>query len=94
MPGLNLRQSNRSDVEKWPSAPTYSQTRAAARKREAIASPHIEEGLTIGVQIVGRRWSEMHLLGVCRTLESAQALPGFRPPPDLGAAPIRTIAES
>jgi amidase len=41
-----------------------------------------------GVQIVGPRWSEMHLLGVCRTLESVQALPGFRPPPEL-SAPIK-----
>ena len=47
------------------------------------------EGLPVGVQIVGPRWSEMRLLGVCRTLESVQALPGFRPPPDL-SAPIRT----
>jgi amidase len=40
-----------------------------------------DEGLPVGVQIVGRRWSEMRLLGVCRALESVQALPGFRPPP-------------
>ena len=39
------------------------------------------EGLPVGVQIVGPRWSEMRLLGVCRALESVQALPGFRPPP-------------
>jgi amidase len=46
-------------------------------------------GLPVGVQIVGPRWSEMHLLGVCRTLESIQALPGFQPPPDL-SAPIQS----
>ena len=40
-----------------------------------------DEGLPIGVQIVGRQWSEMRLLEVCRTLESVQALPGFQPPP-------------
>jgi amidase len=39
-----------------------------------------DEGLPVGVQIVGPRWSEMRLLSVCRTLESVQALPGFRPP--------------
>jgi amidase len=47
-----------------------------------------DEGLPLGVQIVGPRWSEMRLLGVCRTLESVQALPGFRPPPNL-----RDVAE-
>jgi amidase len=41
-----------------------------------------DEGLPVGVQIVGRQWSEMRLLGICRALESVQALPGFRPPPD------------
>jgi amidase len=40
-----------------------------------------DEGLPVGVQIVGPRWSEMRLLSVCRALESVQALPGFRPPP-------------
>jgi amidase len=39
------------------------------------------EGLPIGVQIVGPRWSETRLLRICRTLESAGILPGFRPPP-------------
>ena len=40
-----------------------------------------DEGLPVGVQIVGPRWSEMGLLAICRALESAQVLPGFRPPP-------------
>jgi amidase len=40
-----------------------------------------EEGLPVGVQIVGPRWSEMRLVGVCRALESVRALPGFQPPP-------------
>ena len=53
-----------------------------------------DEGLPVGVQIVGPRWSEMRLLSICRALESAQALPGFRPPPDLREAPIKTMAES
>ena len=42
-----------------------------------------DDGLPIGVQIVGPRWSEMRLLSVCRALESAQALPGFSAPPAL-----------
>ena len=42
-----------------------------------------EDGLPIGVQIVGPRWSEMSLLNIARALESAQILPGFRPPPPL-----------
>ncbi|MEO8258793.1 MAG: amidase family protein [Acidobacteriota bacterium] len=40
------------------------------------------EGLPVGVQMVGPRWSEMRLLAVCRALEEVQALPGFRPPPN------------
>jgi amidase len=40
-----------------------------------------DEGLPIGVQIVGPRWSEMRLLDVARALEDAGALPGFQPPP-------------
>jgi amidase len=40
-----------------------------------------DEGLPVGVQIVGPRWSDMRLLSVCRALESVQVLPGFRPPP-------------
>jgi amidase len=50
-----------------------------------------DEGLPVGVQIVGPRWSEMRLLDVCRTLESVQALPGFRPPPDETAPHEETI---
>jgi amidase len=38
------------------------------------------EGLPVGVQIVGPRWSEMRLLGIGRTLEAVEALPGFQPP--------------
>jgi len=41
-----------------------------------------DDGLPIGVQIVGPQWSEMRLLEICRTLESVQALPGFQPPPE------------
>ena len=59
----------------------------------AVVAPAGEddEGMPVGVQIVGPRWSEMRLLGVCRALESVQALPGFRPPPDLREAPIKTM---
>jgi amidase len=39
------------------------------------------DGLPIGIQFVGPRWSEMRLLAVARALEEAGILPGFRPPP-------------
>lgn len=40
-------------------------------------------GLPIGIQIAGPRWSEMRLLGIARELETAGILPGFaRPPTD------------
>ena len=40
-----------------------------------------QDGLPIGIQIVGPRWSEMRLLAIARALEEAGILPGFRPPP-------------
>ena len=39
------------------------------------------DGLPVGVQLVGPRWSEPRLLGIARELERAGVLPGFRPPP-------------
>jgi amidase len=41
-----------------------------------------DDGLPVGIQIVGPRWSEMRLLDIGRALEQAGILPGFRPPPD------------
>jgi Asp-tRNA(Asn)/Glu-tRNA(Gln) amidotransferase A subunit family amidase len=38
-------------------------------------------GLPIGIQIAGPRWSEMRLLGIARKLETAGILPGFARPP-------------
>ncbi|HYU16886.1 MAG TPA: amidase family protein [Candidatus Acidoferrum sp.] len=40
------------------------------------------DGLPIGVQIVGPRWSEVGLLEIGRELEEAGILPGFQPPPN------------
>jgi amidase len=40
-----------------------------------------QDGLPIGVQIMGPQWSEARLLQICRALESAKVLPGFKPPP-------------
>lgn len=39
------------------------------------------DGLPIGIQIVGPRWTEMRLLEIARQLEQAGILPGFQPPP-------------
>jgi amidase len=38
------------------------------------------EGLPIGVQLVGRRWSDSRLLGVAKAISGASG--GFQPPPD------------
>jgi amidase len=46
------------------------------------------QGLPIGVQIVGPRWSEMRLLDLARALEEAGVLPGFRAPPPLNNEPV------
>jgi amidase len=37
------------------------------------------EGLPIGLQIVGRRWDDMRILGIARTL--SEVIGPFRPPP-------------
>jgi len=39
------------------------------------------DGLPVGLQIVGPRWSEVRLLEVAGALEKAGILPGFTPPP-------------
>ena len=39
------------------------------------------DGLPVGVQVVGPRWSEPRLLGIARELERAGVLPGFQAPP-------------
>jgi amidase len=41
------------------------------------------DGLPVGVQLVGPRWSEPRLLEIARELERAGVLPGFRAPPGL-----------
>ena len=41
-----------------------------------------DDGLPIGVQIVGPLWSEMSILHIARQLERTGVLPGFQPPPD------------
>jgi amidase len=40
-----------------------------------------DEGLPVGVQLIGRRWSEESLIAAARALELAGVLPGFSPPP-------------
>jgi amidase len=40
-----------------------------------------DDGLPIGVQIVGPRWSDLRLCAIARAFESARLLPGFRAPP-------------
>jgi amidase len=40
-----------------------------------------DDGLPIGIQLVGPRWSDMRLVDVARELEQAEILPAFRPPP-------------
>lgn len=41
-----------------------------------------EDGLPIGLQLVGPRWSERRLIAICRALETDGVLPGFVPPPE------------
>jgi len=41
------------------------------------------DGLPVGIQVVGPRWSELRLLGIAGELERAGVLPGFQVPPGL-----------
>jgi amidase len=47
----------------------------------AVPAGFDEDGLPVGVQIVGPRWSETRLLEIARQLEQEGILPGFRAPP-------------
>ncbi|MEV6056983.1 amidase family protein [Streptomyces sp. NPDC052107] len=47
----------------------------------AVPSGQDEDGLPIGVQIIGPQWSEITLLGIAAALEEAGILPGFTRPP-------------
>jgi amidase len=47
------------------------------------------DGLPIGIQLVGPRWSELRLLTIARELEEAGVLPGFEAPPAPEAAAIK-----
>jgi amidase len=40
-----------------------------------------DEGLPVGIQLVGPRWSESRLLDIAAALEDADILPGFTRPP-------------
>jgi amidase len=40
-----------------------------------------DDGLPVGIQIVGPLWSEMRLLEIARQLERSRILPGYQPPP-------------
>lgn len=40
------------------------------------------DGLPVGVQLVGPRWSEIHLIEIAAALEEAGILPGFTRPPN------------
>jgi amidase len=54
-----------------------------------VAPAGLGDGLPVGIQLVGPRWSEMRLLEITRQLEHADVLPGFQRPGDIpsGAAP-------
>ncbi|MGH7321199.1 MAG: amidase [Candidatus Rokuibacteriota bacterium] len=48
-----------------------------------VAPAAIDNGLPIGIQLVGPRWSEMRLLRIARQLEQVGVLPGFQEPPSM-----------
>jgi Asp-tRNA(Asn)/Glu-tRNA(Gln) amidotransferase A subunit family amidase len=46
----------------------------------AVPAGFDDDGLPIGVQIVGPRWSETRLIEIARALEESEVLPGFVAP--------------
>ncbi len=46
-----------------------------------VPAGHDAEGLPVGLQLVGPRWSEIRLIETAAALEAAGVLPGFTPPP-------------
>jgi amidase len=46
----------------------------------AVPGGTAEDGMPIGIQVVGPLWSDVHLLDIARELEQAAILPGFRAP--------------
>jgi amidase len=47
----------------------------------AVPAGRDEDGLPVGIQIIGPRWSETRLLDIAHALEEAGILPGFQAPP-------------
>ena len=46
----------------------------------SVPAGYDDQGLPVGVQLVGPRWSEPALLDIARALETAEVLPGFETP--------------
>ena len=46
-----------------------------------VPAGHDPDGMPVGVQLVGPRWSETRLLAIANALEAAGVLPGFKTPP-------------
>jgi amidase len=61
----------------------YASTNLTGLPALALPAGTSADGLPVGVQLVGPRWSEPQLIHIGRLLEEHGILPGFRPPPDI-----------
>ena len=68
------------EVDYW--APTAHCRMFTYTGHPVVTMPYLldDEGLPLGYQLVGRRWSESHLLGVASALERVTG--SFRRPPE------------
>jgi amidase len=69
------------DAEYWSLGAPYVLANLTGQPALTIPAGRDAEGLPVGIQIVGRRWSEMELIEIARAFEAARVVPGFQAPP-------------
>lgn len=83
--GANIEVDG-NDVSYWAFARPLCFSNLAGLPSLVVPAGRDGEGLPVGVQIVGPRWSDLTLVRIARALERAGALPGFTWPPEPGTA--------
>jgi amidase len=69
------------DADYWTLGVPYVMQNLTGQPALTVPAGCDAEGMPIGIQIIGRRWSEMQLIEIAHALQIAGVLPGFRAPP-------------
>jgi amidase len=72
---------DREPITYWANARLLGIFNFAGLPSLVVPAGQDDDGLPIGLQIVGSAWSETRLIAIARALERAEVLPGFRFPP-------------